>query len=795
MPRIKKILKNLFNTSLLSAQNRRGQHFVEYTVLVSLVVAGIIITSPYLIRSWHAHVKSYDDSVQDSFNDPLIACTTEDCVEGDPDPVCTAQDPHCGNGTAGNCQRVEIQVDYKCDLLGAKVPDSECERDTRVREVNDPPESACCQTIPYSTEFCGEAGGPCPDEPCGKEEICARTICAVPVELDSALDCLLPENEGKCSISLGCIKERACQFGCKGDLPEAFKTEDPPFCPGDDEIDTYNETISVVDDCTGGDTNREPERMCQVQCKPPFYADGDTGEVFTYCDCRDPFIEKNGTCVCRQGFVEENGECIPTCKQIVTVKKANASCDNATTTVSCPEGMVVLSGGLVAGYDLSTESGIGTCRSGERNLSWVESRKDPNSESWLCGADDYNAQCYAVCGSIQNCAVTGTIAIANQNTIRSSKICAIRPDGRLWCTTGGGYSDSTLMVKDVSTNEYSMCILLSSGNILCQEINAAPAWSEFYKGGDARAIVSGQGFHCIQRGNGSVKCLSANPDAWNADAYNVDLPIQYPLSIDAHSGGDQICALTSDRSVVCGSIWDLSSFVVEYPSSRGNVVQISIGTDHKCVLLDNKTVQCWGENRQCQVKGGPESLGEECVKDAEIEVGIETVYHGAKQINAGFNATCVLDNSGYKIVCWGYNGNAQISGEFPIGNFCGYGVSNIISLVGPFNTYALTTECTRTPASGSCQPAQDLDSPCYCAAHFERVGQSAAHPGCEHFDQDNPIQSFEFSGANGCAIHQNGSVRCWGSAFGSGNMSHPFSIIKPYTTDYLDAYENPFILP
>jgi hypothetical protein len=41
-------------------------------VLSILIMAGIIIGGPYVIRSWNAQVKGWEDSVVDSMNDPLL---------------------------------------------------------------------------------------------------------------------------------------------------------------------------------------------------------------------------------------------------------------------------------------------------------------------------------------------------------------------------------------------------------------------------------------------------------------------------------------------------------------------------------------------------------------------------------------------------------------------------------------------------------------------------------------------------------------------------------------------------
>ena len=47
----------------------RGQQAMEYIVLMTLIMAGIIISGPYVIRSWNANLKGWEDSVVDSMNE------------------------------------------------------------------------------------------------------------------------------------------------------------------------------------------------------------------------------------------------------------------------------------------------------------------------------------------------------------------------------------------------------------------------------------------------------------------------------------------------------------------------------------------------------------------------------------------------------------------------------------------------------------------------------------------------------------------------------------------------------
>lgn len=50
---------------------KKAQNVLEYTTLILVVAAGIIVMGPYVIRSVNAHFKSWEDAVNDATNDPM----------------------------------------------------------------------------------------------------------------------------------------------------------------------------------------------------------------------------------------------------------------------------------------------------------------------------------------------------------------------------------------------------------------------------------------------------------------------------------------------------------------------------------------------------------------------------------------------------------------------------------------------------------------------------------------------------------------------------------------------------
>ena len=82
---------------------------------------------------------------------------------------------------------------------------------------------------------------------------------------------------------------------------------------------------------------------------------------------------------------------------------------------------------------------------------------------------------------------------------------------------------------------------------------------------------------------------------------------------------------------------------------------ISAGYQHTCVMLDNESVNCWGNGLYGQLGRG-ENKTEKRPKSDPIDLGSG---RNAKAIVTGNSHTCVmLDNSSIK--CWGLNDSGQL---------------------------------------------------------------------------------------------------------------------------------------
>ncbi len=53
----------------MRAHHRHGQSLIEYSLIALLVILGIVVMGPYVLRSINAHFKIWDEEIQDSHNE------------------------------------------------------------------------------------------------------------------------------------------------------------------------------------------------------------------------------------------------------------------------------------------------------------------------------------------------------------------------------------------------------------------------------------------------------------------------------------------------------------------------------------------------------------------------------------------------------------------------------------------------------------------------------------------------------------------------------------------------------
>jgi len=207
-------------------KSSKAQSIIEYTTVILLVAAGIILIRPYVIRGINAHMKTWEDSVGDSLNDPLkhsnqtlaSLCGDNICDGSENYVNCCRDCGSCGDGICcheknedriviiGGIQRVECPQD--CGFCG----DRYCCNDHRTPicyEDTDP--TKCCSDCPQGQApvcdgiCCRLNGNPDPNEcpqDCNPVDPCGDGVCDP-----------LTENKTNCCVDCAFCGDTQCDTG------------------------------------------------------------------------------------------------------------------------------------------------------------------------------------------------------------------------------------------------------------------------------------------------------------------------------------------------------------------------------------------------------------------------------------------------------------------------------------------------------------------------------------------------------------------------------------------------------
>lgn len=259
--------------------------------------------------------------------------------------------------------------------------------------------------------------------------------------------------------------------------------------------------------------------------------------------------------------------------------------------------------------------------------------------------------------------------------------------------------ESPLIATKVISGGYHSCAILLDGKVKCWGRNNAGqlGYGHVDTIGDDETLDSidpidfGQkvvdmsaGFYhtCAVLEDGSVKCWGLNNlgqlGQGHTDSLGDDEAVSsitaIPLASAAkkiYSGTFYSCALLDNKNVQCwgdnsrgqlgyghnNNIGDDETLAgLGYVPVGASVVQMDISTisSHSCAALSNGDLKCWGANNNGQ-------LGYGHANDVNDASAVGAVPFGANvlQIATGFNHTCALAG-GQKIRCWGSNANGQI---------------------------------------------------------------------------------------------------------------------------------------
>ncbi|HMD33900.1 MAG TPA: Ig-like domain-containing protein [Vicinamibacterales bacterium] len=266
--------------------------------------------------------------------------------------------------------------------------------------------------------------------------------------------------------------------------------------------------------------------------------------------------------------------------------------------------------------------------------------------------------------------------------------CSLVADGRMQCWgenytgvlgggTFGGFATTPQFVQNMATaikdvaGGFHNCAILQN--------NTAQCWGRNQDGqlgnGDATTDMAvpvtvpnlgsftdlaAGGYHtCALYGDGTAKCWGRNGRGQVGDG-TVDSPIVTPHAVSGLTtavalslGGYHSCALLQDKTVQCWGQSDsgqIGAPGLAFSSSPvtvngiANATSVSTGFLHSCALLADGTARCWGNNQYGQ-------LGDGTTANSAAPVQVQGIAN-ARALALGWGHTCAL-MSDSTVRCWG----------------------------------------------------------------------------------------------------------------------------------------------
>lgn len=265
-----------------------------------------------------------------------------------------------------------------------------------------------------------------------------------------------------------------------------------------------------------------------------------------------------------------------------------------------------------------------------------------------------------------------------------------------------------------------------------------------------QAIAVGGQHACALLGDGRVKCWGANaygqlglgetldqgiaPGQLGQNLPAVDLGKGKVVTALA-AGGQHTCALFNDGSLKCWGYNQFGQLGLGDAANRGDApdemgdnlpavdlgagkkaVAVATGNTHTCVILSDNSLRCWGRNFTVQLGIGKKAGTNVGAAPNEMGDNLPAVDLGtgktAVAVAPGWSHTCALLNDG-AVKCWGHYPEGMLG--FPASEFIGDEAADM----------------------GDNLPALDLGTGVKATA----IAVSYVH---------------------GCALLDNGAVKCWG---------------------------------
>ena len=314
-----------------------------------------------------------------------------------------------------------------------------------------------------------------------------------------------------------------------------------------------------------------------------------------------------------------------------------------------------------------------------------------------------------------------------------------------------GITDATA----ITTGEYHSCALHEDGTISCWGSNG---WGQlgnrrgrdFSVPGklasiaDATAITTGSGHSCALHQTGAISCWGSNGWGQLGNGQSGE----YAMS----TVPVEVLGITDATAITTGGSWDRDRHA-----------------GHSCALHQTGTISCWGNNWSGQLGNG--QSGREASSSIPVQVAN---IADATAITTGSAYSCALHQNG-TISCWGNNRYGQLGNETEDSSSVPVQVANIADAT------AITTS-----SEHSCALHQTGTISCWGNNEYGQLGDRTVGSSSSLPVQVEGIAdatAITAGGAHSCALHQNGTISCWGNNW-SGQLGSNNGWIPQYVVGF-----------
>lgn len=247
-------------------KSRRGVSGLEYMAIIVLVMTGILLGGPYVMRAINAPFKTIEEGAIDSAREEIKQGSG---VVG-PMPVCNCTPlafAGCGDGSGG-CAKTRELWRRTCAPLGCEVDLIAVGVITVMQECRDNPSNTCCLD-PAPTGLCGALAT---HVACAAGEMEVKKMCGSPAQ----------------TAVYDCLPDAACSNTC-----QPYGANVAGWCdPLNFQNGVTGSTPPVLVD--NGHCNDTTDMRCKAECAAGAYAAG--GACFLVCSGPPPYTCPNGVC-------------------------------------------------------------------------------------------------------------------------------------------------------------------------------------------------------------------------------------------------------------------------------------------------------------------------------------------------------------------------------------------------------------------------------------------------------------------------------------------------------------------